>query len=469
MFRLNSSKVIMSILAVATLGAVVWISSFTFNQVLQNHDYTTDIVQLRSNANTKNEHDPPAQIHLALYDDTQTSSSLAGNGMTVSWATKRRNLIPSVVQFGLKPSQLSEKVVSSQQCEQYSFCDYHSACFHHVNIPAKRLLPETLYYYRCGNEASGWSEIKNFTTPMAIGNTKSALFALIGDLGQTEFSKRTLEYISSRKKDLRAIFHAGDLSYADSDQPRWDSWAKMVEPIASQIPWMVASGNHEEEEPCKAKTDPFISYQKRFCMPYVSEPDSLQQGNLYYGIRVGMTHFIILSPYIDTTRNSSQYRWLEEELGRVNRALTPWLCVLMHGPWYNSNTAHQNRREPHFEMKKNMESLLYDNKVDVVISGHVHAYERSLPVWKEQVRLDGIVYVVVGDGGNREGLASSFLQPAPQWSAFRKALYGYILWNVTNQTHAALEWYAHNEKGAQIEDVFWIQSTKFRVAQNFKH
>ncbi|CCI46863.1 unnamed protein product [Albugo candida] len=301
---------------------------------------------------------------------------------------------------------------------------------------------------------------------MAIGNTKSAVFALIGDLGQTEFSQRTLQYIASRKKELTAIFHAGDLSYADSDQPRWDSWAKLIEPIASEIPWMVASGNHEKETPCKSKTDPFISYQNRFRMPYINEPNSLQERNLYYGIRVGMTHFIILSPYIDTTKNSSQYRWLEEELRRVNRALTPWICVLMHGPWYNSNTAHQNRNEPHFEMKRNMESLLYHNRVDLIISGHVHAYERSLPVWNEQVQLDGIVYVVVGDGGNREGLASSFLQPAPEWSAFRKALYGYILWNVTNQTHAALEWYAHNGEGAQLEDVFWIQSTKFRVTQN---
>ena len=33
----------------------------------------------------------------------------------------------------------------------------------------------------------------------------------------------------------------------------------------------------------------------------------------------------------------------------------------------------------------NLEDVLYDSAVDVVITGHVHAYERSFPVYKGQV------------------------------------------------------------------------------------
>lgn len=126
----------MTVLAVATLGAIVWISSITFNRFRQNYDQTSDYVQL----------DPPLLIHLALYDDTRISSDLTGNGMTVSWVTKQSLMSPSVVQFGLELSRLSEKIVSSQKCERYSFCDYRSPCFHQVTIPARCLSPGTMYY-----------------------------------------------------------------------------------------------------------------------------------------------------------------------------------------------------------------------------------------------------------------------------------------------------------------------------------
>ena len=31
------------------------------------------------------------------------------------------------------------------------------------------------------------------------------------------------------------LIHAGDLSYADCEQPRWDSYAQMIEPLASTV------------------------------------------------------------------------------------------------------------------------------------------------------------------------------------------------------------------------------------------
>ena len=49
--------------------------------------------------------------------------------------------------------------------------------------------------------------------------------------------------------------------------------------------------------------------------------------------------------------------------------------MLLHAPWYNSNTAHQGEAES-VDMKKFMEGLLYQARVDVVFAGHVHAYER---------------------------------------------------------------------------------------------
>lgn len=59
----------------------------------------------------------------------------------------------------------------------------------------------------------------------------------------------------------------------------------------------------------------------------------------------------------------------------MDRNKTPWLVVLFHVPWYNSNYAHQGEGDG---MMAAMEPLLYAAGVDIVFAGHVHAYERSV-------------------------------------------------------------------------------------------
>lgn len=49
--------------------------------------------------------------------------------------------------------------------------------------------------------------------------------------------------------------------------------------------------------------------------------------------------------------------------------------MLFHVPWYNSNTAHQGEGA---DMMAAMEPLLNAASVDLVLAGHVHAYERSV-------------------------------------------------------------------------------------------
>lgn len=65
----------------------------------------------------------------------------------------------------------------------------------------------------------------------------------------------------------------------------------------------------------------------------------------------------------------------QADLAKVDRGRTPWLIAVLHAPWYNSNSKHQGDGD---EMMKSMEFILREAKVDLLIAGHVHAYERTV-------------------------------------------------------------------------------------------
>ena len=123
---------------------------------------------------------------------------------------------------------------------------------------------------------------------------------------------------------------------------------------------------------------------------------------------------------------------------------------MMHCPWYNSNTAHYIEFQI-VDMRDSMESLFYKYKVNVVFAGHVHAYERSFPVYQNVTTKDGPVYINIGDGGNREGHANTFQPgPAPSWSAFRNGTqYGHG--RLVMKDSSALKWEWHrNVDGERV-------------------
>ena len=87
-----------------------------------------------------------------------------------------------------------------------------------------------------------------------------------------------------------------------------------------------------------------------------------------------------------------------------------------------------------YESSLGIETILMKNKVDLVLAGHTHSYERSLPVYEFQVdkesSIDGNnffrprfpIYVTSGSAGNREELAP-FSDEQPDWSAYRASVY----------------------------------------------
>jgi hypothetical protein len=154
-------------------------------------------------------------------------------------------------------------------------------------------------------------------------------------------------------------------------------------------------------------------------------------------------------------KGSNQMNWLIKDLSNVDKSITPWTFVVFHQPYINSNTMHDIVTEGR-PMQKAIEDTLYDAKVDLVFSGHVHSYERSCKVYQYKCVYDAPYYITIGDGGNAEGLAEGWVEPQPEWSAFRQASYGHGELIVKNSTHTLWQWHQNNDLSPVIADELWI-------------
>jgi len=213
--------------------------------------------------------------------------------MRVSWVSNDKSTLP-MVEYGTSPGRYSNK--SQGESTSYSYLFYSSGKIHHTVIGP--LEDNTVYYYRCGG---GGPEYKLKTPPAQF----PVMFAVAGDLGQTGWTKSTLDHIDLCKYDVHLL--PGDLSYADYIQHRWDTFGELVEPLASARPWMVTQGNHEKESIMFFK-DGFQSYNSRWKMPY---EESGSSSNLYYSFEVAGAHIIMLGSYTDYDEHSDQYNWLK--------------------------------------------------------------------------------------------------------------------------------------------------------------
>lgn len=455
----------------------------------------------------------PEQISLSL------SSSF--DSVWVSWVTGEyqigKNIKPldpksvaSVVRYGEVNSSLNHEakghsLVYSQLYPYEGLSNYTSGIIHHVRLTG--LNPDTVYYYQCGDPSiKAMSKLLSFRTMPVSGPTSyPKKIAVLGDLGLTYNSTSTIDHIKSHSPDLVVL--VGDVTYANlyltngtgSDcyscsfpdtpihetyQPRWDYWGRYMQPLLSKVPIMVVEGNHEIEEQVDNKT--FEAYSSRFAFP---SEESGSKSTFYYSFDAGGIHFVMLGAYTAYDKSADQYKWLESDLAKVNRKVTPWLVAVWHPPWYSTYVAHYREVEC---MRVEMEELLYKSGVDIVFNGHVHAYERSNRVYNYTLDPCGPIHVTIGDGGNREKMAISHADepgncpepsttpdefiagfcaynftsgPAagkfcwekqPEYSAYRESSFGHGILEVKNDTHALWTWHRNQDMYYEAGDQIYI-------------
>ena len=194
-------------------------------------------------------------------------------------------------------------------------------------------------------------------------------FAIIGDSGtgnaqQYETARRLAQ--AHDKFPFEFVLMMGDNIYGRKRPEDFQHKFELpYKPLLDKgVSFYACLGNHDESEE---------EYYKPFNM----------NGHRYYSFTRGDVRFFALdSNYLDP----EQLTWLTREL---QNAPEKWKIVFFHHPLYSSAATHGSSKE----LRDILEPLFQKYGVQIVLSGHDHVYERSLPQ-------KGISYFTEGASGH---------------------------------------------------------------------
>ena len=403
----------------------------------------------------------PEQVHLSFGVDESE--------MRVTWVSQGKPS-SSLLMFWENGSTGDEHQVPGHVVEFVAGGWVSERSIHVQRANMTGLKPGKTYEYKVCS-GSSWTPAFTFRT---LSSDRDAVIAVFGDMGvDNAISLPSLES-QVKRGTIDAVFHMGDIAYdlMEREGKQGDDFLNKVQPIASRVPYQVLPGNHEA-------FDDFAHYDNIFSM---IDSSSGQQNNFFYSTNVrGMhivcitTEFYFMYQYMNN-RLPEQFAWLRKDLAQADcpedRLLRPWIIVMSHRPMYCSFNHFAMREEmdhlrlgfdasnrrPPYNFRFGLEELFKEFHVDVYLSGHLHVYERTLPVHmyaasqKEDPHLnpEHTIHIVTGVAGCIYGTIRFNPQP-PDWSACRCSQYGYTL--IQSRSDGLLIQHIDSESGYLLDDL----------------
>ncbi|KAL4140320.1 hypothetical protein PRNP1_014605 [Phytophthora ramorum] len=393
----------------------------------------------------------PKHGHLSLTDDETAMAIMFNSGSNIK----------PVVKYGESPQNLDSQATGTSttygagdMCHppattlgQRSFRD---PGFMHTVIMTD-LKPDTYYYYQYGHEEYVWSHVRRFKSRPVAG-TKYTNFIAYADMGtyvepgSASTAGRVYEDVMGGGYDS-FLLHFGDISYARSVGYIWDQFFHLIEPYATRLPYMVGIGNHEYDyntggehdlsggaQPNGGSFSPSwgnfgIDSAGECGVPMHHRFHAPKTGNwiYWYSFDYGGVHVIQMSSEHNWTRGSEQYEWLQHDLEQVDRSVTPWVVLTAHRMMYTTQMNIEPDMKVSYKFQEEVEDLIYKYRVNLMMVGHEHAYERSCPLYRKECVSDGkgTVHVVVGSAGYPLG-TEDFSSKYGNWSLRHVNDYGYL-------------------------------------------
>ncbi len=222
-----------------------------------------------------------------LVEQVSLSFGASPSEMVVSFAASTDETAAEC-RYGTDPNNLSNTITATGS--KYSMLNYTSPMLFKASMTDLKDGNE-IYYYSVGSETLGFSEPMTFKSHPGVG-VEDVNFYIIGDIGQTDNSQSTLDELVSYESDLTGksggIISMGDLSYANGNQPDWDTFGNFVSYASDHIPMLTTLGNHEWFD---SPNHDFKAYLARFTNPPVASGER----ELYYSFDSGLVHWVMIA------------------------------------------------------------------------------------------------------------------------------------------------------------------------------
>ncbi|KAK7824209.1 putative inactive purple acid phosphatase 27 [Quercus suber] len=244
----------------------------------------------------------------------------------------------------------------------------------------KDLWPNSLYTYKLGhrlfNGSYIWSKSYYFKSSPYPGQDSLQRVVIFGDMGKAERdgsneytnlqpgSLNTTDQLIKDLDNIDILFHIGDITYANGYISQWDQFTSQVEPIASTIPYMIASGNHERDVP---GTGSFF--------------ETNGSGG-ECGVLAETMFYVPAENRAKFWEGSEQYKFIEKCLASADRQKQPWLIFAAHRVLGYSSDYWKDGSYGESMGRESLQKLWQKYKVDIAFYGHVHNYERTCPIYQ---------------------------------------------------------------------------------------
>lgn len=228
-------------------------------------------------------------------------------------------------------------------------------------------------------------------------------FAAIGDYGSGPGPLTDVTNNIARHAPKLVLTMGDNVYYNGTEEEfrkKWDPPTAFGD-IRRTIPVMPSLGNHD------LRADPAAEpYFRRFP----------ELGNArYYSFDEGGVHFVALNSNESVAPDSTQYRWLDQDL--TDAADAKFTVMYFHHPMYSSYPKRQGA------MQGYLAPLIAKHGVELVLTGHEHNYSRMKPI-----NAGGSVEVIAGGGGHT---LHPFLDRQQPFQAYRDVDYGHVEVEVT--------------------------------------
>lgn len=240
------------------------------------------------------------------------------------------------------------------------------------------------YTYRVGSDQGGWSPEYEYKTPEDTGDDFTFLVVTDAQIGQSQNEKmartvdrwnKVLTRLTNYVPEAQFMLHVGDQVANYGSAKQYHGFMDHL-PLY-RIPLAPVTGNHDVPNDSTLETmgDPPLPYfYEHFNVPNRSETYGLSQydkDGCYYFLRGDALFIVLNSGTIQPVETFEDY--VAEIVGQ--HPDTKWRILIEHYPAYSSVEKYQARLE---NDKECLARIADDNFIDLVLTGHDHAYTRSM-------------------------------------------------------------------------------------------